>query len=288
MKLSAETYVMRERFDDKTAIKMLKDAGFDCFDYSLYWAEGEKNMLGDDYLSRAEDLRAYADGIGIECNQAHSPFDVRHTDEFDVSNGKYRELVRSLEFAAVMGAKTVIVHAIKDDVPSDTDIFKLNREFYSSLIPYCEKFGIDISVENLFAYKDGVFNPVLAQPSEHIEFVKSLNSDRFNICLDVGHSAITGVLPENAVLGMDKNILKALHIHDNDFKGDRHLMPYFGNFDWDKICGALKEIGYDGELTFEIFGTLRKLPSGALFDALVFARKIGDILIEKIGGLTKG
>lgn len=283
MKLSVETYVMRERFDDKTAVKMIKEAGFDCFDYSMYWAKGEKNMLGEDYIERARDLRAYADGLGIECNQAHAPFDVRHTDKFDISNEKYLELVRSLEFASIMGAKTVVVHAIKDGVPDSIDMKKLNREFYLSLVPYCEKFGIDISVENLFEYKDGVFKPVFAQPDEHIEFVKSLNSDRFNVCLDIGHSALTGVKPQDAVSGMDKNILKALHIHDNDFTGDRHLMPYLGKFEWDEICGALKSIGYDGELTFEIFGTLNKIPNEALFDALCFARKIGEVLIGKIG-----
>lgn len=282
MKLSTETYVLRERFDDKTAIKMLKDAKFECFDYSMYWANGEKNMLGDNYLNRAKDLRAYADEICIECNQAHAPFEVRYTDEFNLSNKRYLELVRSLEIASILGAKTVVVHAIKDNIPSDMDMFALNRQFYISLVPYCEKFGIDVSVENLFNCENGATIPVLSNPADHIEFVKSLNSDRFNVCLDIGHSAITGVLPEDAILGMNKKILKALHIHDNDFKTDRHLMPYLGNFEWDKICAALKNIEYSGELTFEIFGTLNKLPNAALPDALALAGKIGNILIDKI------
>lgn len=283
MKLSVETYVMRERFDDKTAVKMVRDAGFDCFDYSMYGAKNEKNMLGEDYIERAKDLRIYADGLGIECNQAHAPFDVKYSYECDASDEKYIELVRSLEAASVMGAKTVVVHAVKHGFSGVSDMKEFNRKFYSGLAPYCEKFGIDISVENLFSYTDGVFKPVFAQPSEHIEFVKSLNSDRFNVCLDIGHSAITGVKPQDAVSGMNKNILKALHIHDNDFTSDGHLMPYLGKFDWDGICSALKSIGYEGEFTFEIFGTLNKIPNEALFDALCFARKIGEVLIGKIG-----
>lgn len=282
MKLSTETYILRERFDDKTAIKMINDAGFDCFDYSMYWANGEKNMLCSNYMKIASDLRAYADKINIECNQAHAPFEIMYTDDFDTSNERYLKLIRSLEFASVMGAKTIIVHAVKDDIPSNINMIELNRKFYRSLIPYCEKFGIEISVENLFNWKDGVFSPVLSNPDEHIEFVKSLDSDVFNICLDVGHSAVTGVLPQNAVLGMNKYILKSLHIHDNDFKSDRHSIPYFGDFDWDKICSALKKIDYDGELTFEIFGTLSKIPSNLLFYTLAYARKIGNLLIEKI------
>ena len=50
---------------------------------------------------------------------------------------------------------------------------------------------------------------------------------------------------------------------------------------FEKLC---RRIGYDGELTFEIFGTLNKIPNEALFDALCFAHKIGGVLIGKIGG----
>ena len=35
MKLSTETGGLRRRYDDKVAVKMIKDAGFDAFDYSF-------------------------------------------------------------------------------------------------------------------------------------------------------------------------------------------------------------------------------------------------------------
>lgn len=76
MKLSTETYVLRERFDDRTAVKMIKDAGFDCFDYLMYWVRNHvRDMLGDNYIEKAKDLRKYADSLGICCNRPHAPFD---------------------------------------------------------------------------------------------------------------------------------------------------------------------------------------------------------------------
>lgn len=281
MKLSTETYLMRERFDDETAIKMIKDAGFDCYDYSMYWVKEDKDMLASDYKEKALKLRAFSDGLGIECNQAHAPFDLKYTDQFNMSNENYCRLVRSMKVASILGAKTIIIHAIKDNLPETVDFKELNREFYGSLLPYCKKFKICVSVENLFVWEEKAI-PILSDPIEHQEFVKSLNSHWFNICVDIGHSAITGYNPEDVLSAMDNSLLKSLHIHDNDFKMDRHLIPYAGNFDWKKITTALRNINYNGELTFEIFGFLNKLDDSLLENALYFSEKLGRKLIMDI------
>ena len=119
MKLSVETYIFRERFDDQTAIQMIKDAGFDAFDYSMYWMSDGKDMLGEDYRERALKLRSLADKIGISCNQAHAPCDFRYCDELNEANMAYCRLVRSIEIASILGAKNIIVHAIKEELPDD-------------------------------------------------------------------------------------------------------------------------------------------------------------------------
>lgn len=292
MKLSIETYVMRERFDDKTSIEMIKKAGFDCYDYSFYWTRKENDMLGDDYLERAGKLREKSDTLGIACNQAHAPFEITVNDAFDLSNTAYLRIVRSMEFASVLGAKNIIVHAIKNDLPQGVDFYELNREFYLSLEPYCEKFNICISVENLFHW-DKKALPVLSDPQEHRDFVKSLNTsvhlpedsyphaDMYNICIDVGHSAITGYKPEDVISALDNNVLKALHIHDNDFFSDKHLLPYTDSLNWKEIMTALSGIRYKGELTFELTGYLRRLPDSLLAAGLDFADKVGRKLISE-------
>lgn len=285
MKLSVETYVLREIYDDKEAIEMIKETGYDCYDYSMFWAKGEKNMLDDDWREKAHKLREYSDKIGIICNQAHAPFDIQYTDAFSETNANYEELVRSMEVAALLGAKTIIVHAIKKNLPKEVNFYELNRKFYKSLLPYCQKFNICVSVENLFNIINDRTVPVLSDPEEHMNFVESLKSDYINICVDVGHSAITGQRPENVITSMNKRYLKALHIHDNDFISDRHILPYTGKIDWESVCEALAQIGYEGDLTFEIFGFLKKLPQNLIFDGLVYAEKVGRELIRKVEGV---
>lgn len=280
MKISIETYELRERYDDKTAVKMLKDAGFDCYDYSMYWIhEKSKDMLEEDYRERAVSLRKFADDLGMECNQAHAPFDLNHTDSFDLSNETYRKLVRSLEVASVLGAKNIVVHAIGYCQLSKENFYQLNRKFYKNLLPYCERFRICVSVENLFDWKEKAL-PVLSDPTEHMNFVKSLDSDRFNICLDVGHSAVTGFQPEKVITSMNKNILKALHIQDNDCFMDLHTIPFAGKLDWNKITVALKTIGYEGDWTFEVWAFLSKLPAASLPSALRFIADLGKSLSD--------
>lgn len=281
MKISVDTYVMRERFGDKAALTMVKDAGFDCYDYSMYWTRGDNDMLGGDFASRAEELRRHADSAGIECNQAHAPFDLKSNDDFDLSNERYLRLVRSLECASILGAKNVIVHALKNDLPESTDFYELNRRFYGSLLPYCERFGICVSVENLFNWSDKAI-PILSDPAEHMDFVNSLNSDMFNICLDIGHSAIVGRKAEEVVSAMDGHILKALHVHDNDLFSDLHLIPYAGKLDWNNILSALNRIGYCGEITFEAFGYLNRLPDELIPSGLRFLADIGRVFASKV------
>ena len=270
---------MGNRFGSRAAIKMIKDAGFDCYDYSMYGAD----VLGDDYREKAEELKKYADEIGIACNQAHAPFEIGADDEFVPENKCYLRLIRSIEAAAMLGADNIIVHAIKDNLPPDVDFYELNTRFYKSLVPYCERFKIHVSVENLFGWNNGA-TPVLSDPREHMEFVRGLGSEWMNICVDVGHSAITGHKPEEVIGAMDSKILKALHIHDNGLFYDDHLIPYAGKINWDGVTAALKKIGYSGEFTFEIFGYLDRLPDALIPDALKFAEKIGRYFI---GELTK-
>lgn len=279
MKLSMETYTLRKRFGDEEAIKMIKAAGFDCYDYSLYWTDEKDDMLGEDYKERAEALRKTADEIGIGCNQAHAPFEFKYGEERSEACEAYRRLVRSLEFAAILGAETIIVHAIKN-LPEGVDFEEYNRKFYSSFIPYCERFGITISVENLFNFDGENYIGVLSNPEEHVAFVKSLKSDRFNICVDVGHSTITGHKPEDVIAAMDKNILRSLHIHDNYGNSDMHNIPMFGVHDWDKIMAALKKIGYEGDFTLEITA-IGRYENEMLGHAIAFAGQTGRHLIKK-------
>ena len=56
---------------------------------------------------------------------------------------------------------------------------------------------------------------------------------------------------------MNPKYLKALHVQDNDYIADRHIIPYTGDLNWEAIMTSLKNAGYEGDLTFEIIKYLK-------------------------------
>jgi len=289
MRLSTETGGLRRRFNDKTAVRMIKEAGFDAFDYSFCYMLDQpwNDSLDDNYLEKAYELKKYADSIGIECNQAHAPLDFRHTDSISLDDMKYRRNVRAIEVASVLGAKSIVIHPLGSILKSNDhnlDYFEYNTMYLRSYIPYCEKFKMHISVENLNTSKDGkaLGIPGLTTPDEISGWVKSLGSEWFNICLDTGHSAITGIEPEDMIRGIGGEMIKAVHIHDNDRLGDRHQLPYRGELNWENVAKALRDINYEGDFTLEATICPSNLPDELLPASLRYAHDVGRYIMSMI------
>ena len=69
--------------------------------------------------------------------------------------------------------------------------------------------------------------------------------------------------------------LQALHIHDNNKLNDNHRLPYSYNIDYGKVITALKEIGYDGDITFESDNFLLSLPKELVPSGVKFMADMG-------------
>lgn len=283
MKLSVETGELRRNTDDFKAIEMIKEAGFDELDFSYFAIPYEDDGLNENYIEYAYKIKEHLHKTGIECCQAHAPFTFKYGQKMDRSEPWYEVVVRSIEGSAIIGTKAIIVHAV--DVPEGVDFAQYNYEYYKSLEPYAKEFGIKIAVENLFFHDEKrkhLRGNGLGSANEFNEFLDKLNSPWFVGCIDLGHAGITGQEPETFIKGVKKEYLKHLHVHDNFYINDEHLMPYIGRFNWDKIMNALKEAEYDGEFSMEIGGFFRNIPEELKLDALKFAEKIGRHLIEKV------
>lgn len=271
MKLSIETHTLRNRFGNDTAVKMIRDAGFDAYDFSFY---GEYDLLSDDFQEKAHALRALSDSLGISCNQAHAPMDMKGTDTFCPDNPSYHMLCRSMEAASILGAPHIIVHAVSTSLPSGVGIHEFNRAFYSSLFPLCEKHNIRICAENI----SGCFR----DPAELNAFVTDMDSPWLRVCADIGHFALAGFKPEEALLQLDPELFAGIHVQDNNLLQDDHLLPWWGQLNWDGITRSLAKVGYQGDLTLEIFKALDRQDPQNLPAALKFAEQTGRLLIQKI------
>ena len=281
MQLSIEIYTLRKRYGDQKAIEMLSKAGFDCVDYSFYWLDDSDDAISEKYIEHAKKIKRILDANQITCNQAHAPLGYGYVRVFDVSDKEYQKIVRSMEAAAIMGANSIIIHAVQ--VPEHENLFEYNLRFYKSLEPYAEQFGIHIAIENLWDYdpKRKRIYGRLHTPDILYKMLDALQSPWFIICIDVGHAAMTGYEPEEIIRQFDNKALRALHIHDNDYCADKHALPYTGDFNWNEIMKALKEIDYQGEFTLEIFKFLESVDDDFMEEALKFAEKTGRYLAGK-------
>ena len=70
------------------------------------------------------------------------------------------------------------------------------------------------------------------------------------VVIDVNHF-LNEDRGEDAILAIGDKV-KTLHISDNDFVYERHMMPGDGLNDWNKIIGALEKIGYKGMFNYEL------------------------------------
>ena len=280
MKFAVETYALFKFFGVKKTLDLIKKAEFDAIDFS-YYALDEKstdNILGEDYKNFAHKIKEYLCENGLVCNQAHAPYEVDESDNFDLTNQRFKRLVNSLESASILGAKNITVHAVSND-------FEINYNFYKSLEKYCEKFQICVSVENLWTENFGVER--LGTPESLNRLVEKLDSKYFNICLDLGHAELTYGSAEQFILNVNKEKFKAIHIHDT-LNEDNHYLPFLGKQNWDGIVKSLREVGYSGDLTFEIFGYLLNLCHNeeTALNALKLANSVGKVLISKFEKLV--
>ena len=279
MLLSTETNSIVKRFGEEKAFEMLKRTGFDACDFSFY--NSGVGLLGDDYTENARRTKELLCKAGLLCNQAHAPIDITEKDSFDISCLNYKNVLRSIEYAAYIGAKNIIVHLIC--TKNRADLYKYNREYYKSLEPYAEKFGIRIAVENDFERRNGKVLPVLNYPEEYGEFIKSLNSDWLVGCVDIGHAAMFND-PAEFILNTNGSLIKALHVHDNDLIEDLHLFPLTGHINWYSLCDALKKVNYTGDFTFEAIKSFDRIPNELIEDTLVYLAKMGRYLMNLIKG----
>ena len=266
MLVSSPNGRLTRRFDIFESIRMLKDAGFDAYDMSLFSVKLFDDIASDggDWRAEARRVREYADSLGIVCNQTHPIFPPVNGDEKDPE--RYETLLRHLEISSVLGAKIAVVHPIQYlYYPKNAEKLKeMNMEFYRGLIPYCEKFDIKIAVENMWRrYYDkslSIVDSVCSRAEEFCDYIDTLNSPRIVACLDIGHVSLVGEDMTRIIHALGPR-LQALHVHDTDTVSDLHTLPFHAKIDFDEVTQALADIGYAGDITLESDSFYGNLPA---------------------------
>ena len=280
------------RFGEEKGLELIKQAGFDCVDFTFV----DPPRLDDTYLEQAKQTKALLDKIGLICNQAHAPFrSFKYGQAMDCSNPHFLEIVRSLEYASIIGAKHIVVHGVRVPSAFGNDIsnpaYRLyscfgteeslayNYDFFKSLAPYAKKFGIQIAIENV-----GV---AFAAPYLMNEIIKRLDDPVFVVLVDIGHSFLFRTAPEVFISSVTPGMIKGLHVQDNDGITDQHLLPGLGQINWDNVLCALVDYGYDGDFTLEIPYLVSQMPVEATFETLALAAKISRTFVSRMDDIRK-
>ncbi|MBE7053020.1 MAG: sugar phosphate isomerase/epimerase [Ruminococcaceae bacterium] len=282
MKITTSVLQMFIDVGQKSALKQVKEAGFDGVDFPLYWSKYHDTLLGENYKEVAIEEKNKLLDANLICNQTHAPFmHFQYENVMDESDEMYLRLVRAIEVTSIFGAEYIVIHNVK--VPDGVDFFEYNLKYFKSFEKYCKKFNVKIAVENLYKKdeKRDCYVGRLGKPEELNSFLDALNSPYYVACVDIGHAALTGVEPEDYILGVKKEYLKVFHIHDNNYKADNHYLPYFGLFDWNKITKAIAKAGYEGNFNLET-ECIRYMDEDFKIEGLKFTYKIAKKLVEKI------
>lgn len=176
-------------------------------------------------------------------------------DTSDMGPEDFRLMNESIELAASLGSKAVVLHPGR--IIGDREAsFRNMVSNLKQLATQAADFGVMLGLEN----KEGTDPTNLCcQAEELVAAVEAVNSDYLKITLDIGHANLT--------CGGDPGKLRAfvrtvsshvvhMHMHDNGGKwtstydGDEHLAPGRGNIDYT----VLKEVhNYGGIYNLEVF-----------------------------------
>lgn len=287
MKLSSAIGTVAFRFPEEKVYKIFKNAGFDAVDIGFLnkeeYTDGLEPYypLGDDYIERAKRQLQLLNETGLSCNQTHAPYRLTAEDELCEENYHFKELVRSIEVTAILGAPHTVIHPIKPS--SIDDVYECNIKMLRALIPYCEKFGVKVALETChLRYKTETGSQVYFDSAEkYYGLIVDAASPFVVACIDVGHTA-GGVsdYPEKFISDMKKGVLKGLHIQDSDYMHDNHTTPYFQHLNWNNIMKALSDIDYDGDLTFEDVNLSGHFPEPLVESAVKYTAAVGRHLIS--------
>lgn len=289
---------------------LLKRAGFSCADFSLNGYllntdiyQASLNRFFDASVSELERFFAPhkqgAKAAGITIHQIHMPYPVYvPAGEKKVNAYLWNEVaLKSMAVCAFLECPFLVVHGFKlaRFLGSEDREWEETEKFIDSIAPMAKEMGITICIENLY---DGIGGHLLEGPccdvakaAERIDRInEKYRAEVLGFCFDTGHANLVGIDFERFITGLGER-LKVLHIHDNDGISDLHQIPFTfaktrenkSSTDWEGFIRGLRQIRFQGTLSFETAPVLSAFPEAMKQDALAFIARIGEYFAGEIG-----
>ena len=289
--------------------RLLKEAGFDCCDFSLndYLKNTDiyKSDLNRFFDQSVEELIAFfkphkeaAAEAGIRISQMHMPYPIYvPTAEKEVNEYLWNQVApKSMEIGHFLECPYIVIHGLKlaRFLGSEEAEWQETENFIDSVAPLAKKYGMTICIENLY---EGIAGHLVEGPCcdarKAARRIDALNekygAEVLGFCFDTGHANLVGIDFEEFIRILGSR-LKVLHIHDNDGSGDLHQIPFTftktrentSSTDWGGFVKGLRAVDYEGVLSFETAPVLTAFPQEMKKEALAFIAKVGCYFATQI------
>jgi sugar phosphate isomerase/epimerase len=204
------------------------------------------------------DLQQWLAEAGLELGSVHAPItesftrgrwgralSVASPDE-EARALAVAETERALHIARRIPVQALVVHLgvpRTQEPPGGGNARAAARRSVETLLRASEPLGVRIAVE--------VIPNEISRAGSLVHVVEQdLEGTDVGICLDFGHAHIDGDVVE-AVETVSEHLI-ATHVHDNRGRTDDHMVPFDGTIDWPAALTAVRKVGYEGPLMFEL------------------------------------
>jgi sugar phosphate isomerase/epimerase len=224
-------------------------AGYDAVEIAPFTVAKDVKEISS---SERQQIRDFAAKAGIAISGIHwvlaqtEGLHVTHAD-YDVRKKTSAYLCDLVEFSADLGGKILVFGSpkqrnITDGVPPG-QAQEWAAEVFRDAVMLAEFRGVTICFEPLSPAETNFINTA----AEAIQFVQRIPSPNFKIILDVKAMSSESV-PIPQIIRESWPHFAYFHANDKNLKG-----PGFGDVDFKPVAAALKEVGYDGYISVEVF-----------------------------------
>lgn len=226
----------------------------------------------------AEQIAAHLQKTGMSAIQSHIPYYGYETNGFAAFKESAMATARC---AKIIGSKILVAHGDVFDFQKERytreKVLEFNYGFFSDMVEFAAQNGMRVAFENVFEEKGG--NPRFCSLIEDLcELVDKFNTDTVGICWDTGHAKVQYEEQGVEALKIAGKRVIATHIHDNYYQKDLHCFPFMGQINWQQLMQTLSQIGYQGDLTFEM--VYDRIPKALAPDYLKLLYRSGEYLKE--------
>ncbi|MBI4294860.1 MAG: sugar phosphate isomerase/epimerase [Chloroflexi bacterium] len=226
-------------------LEPIKQAGFNRIEIASFKAHFNYHDL-----EQAKVIKMELDRLGLCTGSLHAPYSER-IDLTLLQEEERLEAVSEVKAAvdalATLGGKTLVLHAgtaTESPLPQTEQRLWQSARSLKQIYSYCQERHVILALEDMLPHLVG------GRAAEMWWLLSQLPQEGVGICLDTGHSFLSGSLTDRLRLFGPRLLM--LHAHDNLGKFDDHLPPGEGHIDWPGLLDRLFDTGFSGDIVLEI------------------------------------